>query len=124
MEVESESVSDFPFQSLDVDVEEDTNQLAIKGTILHQSKHKQTIGQEKLKIEDFPLLSDKLKYNLEQMKITELFPVQAHVIPYVLNNENPFSRDICVSAPTGSGKTLTYLLPIMQVLEHTVIDIK
>lgn len=25
-------------------------------------------------------------------------------------------RDVCVSAPTGSGKTLTYVLPIIQVI--------
>ncbi|VDO02765.1 unnamed protein product [Rodentolepis nana] len=49
--------------------------------------------------------------------------VQNSVIPYILDfyeGKGPFyvgqPRDICISAPTGSGKTLSYALPILQLL--------
>ncbi|CAF5071276.1 unnamed protein product, partial [Rotaria sp. Silwood1] len=29
--------------------------------------------------------------------------------------------DICVSSPTGSGKTLTYVIPLLQCIRHRVI---
>lgn len=50
--------------------------------------------------------------------------VQAEVIPAVLESVNSGfligrggyrPRDICVSAPTGSGKTLTFVIPVVQV---------
>lgn len=50
--------------------------------------------------------------------------VQAEVIPAVLQSaSNGYlmgqggyrPRDICVSAPTGSGKTLSFVIPIVQV---------
>lgn len=51
-------------------------------------------------------------------------PVQAEVIPAVLESVNSGlligrggyrPRDICVSAPTGSGKTLVFVIPVIQV---------
>lgn len=50
--------------------------------------------------------------------------VQAEVIPAVLQSaSNGYlmgqggyrPKDICVSAPTGSGKTLSFVIPIVQV---------
>lgn len=51
--------------------------------------------------------------------LTHLFPVQEQVIPFIIKEHQqpqPFRpHDICVSAPTGSGKTLSFVLPIVQV---------
>jgi ATP-dependent RNA helicase DDX51/DBP6 len=57
--------------------------------------------------------------NLSAMGITDFFPVQRSVIPSVIRSHRiPYMqpRDICVSAPTGSGKTIAYSLPILQTL--------
>ena len=51
--------------------------------------------------------------------ITHFSPVQRMVIPKLLSNNEYSSNippDMLVSAPTGSGKTLTYALPVMQTL--------
>ena len=49
--------------------------------------------------------------------------VQSAIIPTILKDYQHFGlytplpvHDICVSAPTGSGKTLIYVLPIIQVI--------
>jgi ATP-dependent RNA helicase DDX51/DBP6 len=57
--------------------------------------------------------------NLLDNNVTKLFPVQKAVIPHILrNNINGFvfTNDICVSAPTGSGKTLSYVVPIVDTI--------
>lgn len=56
-----------------------------------------------------PFLIDKLS----AMNITHFFAVQKAVIPRLLSTNG--CRDLCVSAPTGSGKTISYVLPIVQV---------
>ncbi|XP_008310850.1 ATP-dependent RNA helicase DDX51 [Cynoglossus semilaevis] len=62
--------------------------------------------------------------------IDHFFPVQAEVIPAILENmQNGLligrggykPRDLCVSAPTGSGKTLAFVLPIIQLLMERVV---
>lgn len=50
----------------------------------------------------------------------KLFPVQKHVVPSILssfkNHVFVRPRDVCVSSPTGSGKTMAFALPIVQAL--------
>lgn len=53
--------------------------------------------------------------NITELGFTEFFPVQRELLP-VLSRPRIFGGDLCVSAPTGSGKTLTYVIPIVQVL--------
>jgi ATP-dependent RNA helicase DDX51/DBP6 len=64
-------------------------------------------------------LSKEIVDNLEKAGIEEFFPVQKAVIPLLLFS-NVYScvipHDVCVSAPTGSGKTLSYAIPIIQTL--------
>jgi ATP-dependent RNA helicase DDX51/DBP6 len=60
------------------------------------------------------LLDPQLIRNLTNMKIEKLFPVQKEIIPYLLERK-PLGGDVCISSPTGSGKTLTYTIPIVQV---------
>lgn len=53
--------------------------------------------------------------NIRGMGITSLFPVQTEIIPHIIRRSQ-LGGDICVSAPTGSGKTLTYAIPIIHLL--------
>ncbi|ORE10942.1 P-loop containing nucleoside triphosphate hydrolase protein [Rhizopus microsporus var. microsporus] len=57
-------------------------------------------------------LEPKLYNNLMSMAYTTPTPVQMQSIPIMLNG-----RDIMSCAPTGSGKTMAYLLPIIQDLK-------
>ena len=67
-----------------------------------------------------------LAKNLEREGITEFFPVQRVVVPQMLRNNSRlcvFPRDICASAPTGSGKTVAYVLPILNTLLHDDVKV-
>jgi ATP-dependent RNA helicase DDX51/DBP6 len=60
-----------------------------------------------------------LVQNLERDGFDSFFPIQALVIPDVIASERHAhirAQDICVTAPTGSGKTLSYVLPILNSL--------
>ncbi|ORY79566.1 P-loop containing nucleoside triphosphate hydrolase protein, partial [Protomyces lactucae-debilis] len=64
-------------------------------------------------------LTPRLQENLAKHGFTDAFAVQAALLPVLLERQLPEDRqDVLVSAPTGSGKTITYALPILQVL-HT-----
>ncbi|CAK1544632.1 unnamed protein product [Leptosia nina] len=69
---------------------------------------------------DQPWLHSTLKETLANEGVTHLFPVQEQVIPFILKEQGLpaplWPHDICVSAPTGSGKTLSFVLPIIQTL--------
>ncbi|VDO01429.1 unnamed protein product, partial [Rodentolepis nana] len=76
-----------------------------------------------VKIKELHRFDRVLLKNLKRMGIKRLFPIQDSVIPYILDfyegkgpNYVGQPRDICISAPTGSGKTLSYALPILQLL--------
>ncbi|GAA5905577.1 hypothetical protein JCM8208_005775 [Rhodotorula glutinis] len=65
-----------------------------------------------------------------EMGVEEWFAVQTAVLPFLLPASaippalySPFNppRDVCVSAPTGSGKTLSYVVPIVETLQHRVV---
>ncbi|CRK97797.1 CLUMA_CG011176, isoform A [Clunio marinus] len=79
-------------------------------------------------IASFDYLCETLKKNLKSMKIVNLFPVQETLIPWILHVNKmppPFRpRDACVSAVTGSGKTLSYALPIVQHIFDTRTNCK
>ncbi|XP_028336498.1 ATP-dependent RNA helicase DDX51, partial [Physeter macrocephalus] len=76
-------------------------------------------------IEDIPEVHPDLRKRLRAQGISFYFPVQAAVIPALLESTASgflVSRggcrpsDICVSAPTGSGKTLAFVIPVVQAL--------
>ena len=58
------------------------------------------------------------------LSIKHLFPVQSKVIPYLIEQNHSHSPippgDLCVSSPTGSGKTLTYVVPLIQCIRRHV----
>ncbi|NXT82884.1 DDX51 helicase, partial [Zapornia atra] len=81
-------------------------------------------------IRDVPGIHPRLLKKLQVNGIESFFPVQAEVIPAVLQSAaNGYlvgqggyrPKDICVSAPTGSGKTLSFVIPIVQVLIDRVV---
>lgn len=57
--------------------------------------------------------------------ITHWFPVQRSLIPLLLQTRHSSSTtspgDICVSALTGSGKTYSYVIPILMTLHARII---
>ncbi|KAF3907458.1 hypothetical protein ABW21_db0208929 [Orbilia brochopaga] len=67
----------------------------------------------------------RLLERLEDLKITHAFPVQSALLPLLLPTAHqPPSlprSDLLVSAATGSGKTLSYLLPILASLQNRAI---
>ena len=85
------------------------------------------VSSNKTSLQNINYLHDNTKNNLTKKHIKDLFPVQATVIPYVLNdharilNKKFHPHDICVQAPTGSGKTLAYVLPIIELLSHFTV---
>ena len=55
---------------------------------------------------------------LQRSGLKRFFPIQLDVVPAILAAERSACSafgDVCVSAPTGSGKTIAYALPIVQV---------
>lgn len=71
---------------------------------------------------------DTIQRNLKSMNIKNLFPVQEKLIPWILDAHKkpiPFRpRDVCVSAVTGSGKTLSYAIPIVQHIMENRMECK
>lgn len=54
---------------------------------------------------------------LQDRGYQEAFAVQSTVIPLLLSGPKEHSGDLCISAATGSGKTLSYVLPLVTALE-------
>ncbi|XP_076819227.1 ATP-dependent RNA helicase DDX51-like isoform X2 [Clavelina lepadiformis] len=78
--------------------------------------------------EPFKGIDEVLVKNLHKMGIKRFFPVQRCLIPAILRDTkfgvgiSTFRpNDICVSAPTGSGKTIAFALPIVQSLFRRVV---
>ena len=92
-------------------------------SIINTSSSKTNI---EIKLGDVDFLSQNTINNLKKMSIEHLFPVQSHVVPTVMDlvcNKKPCfpCRDICVQSPTGSGKTLTYVLPVIEAMSKNII---
>ncbi|KAL3467955.1 P-loop containing nucleoside triphosphate hydrolase protein [Aspergillus heterothallicus] len=62
-------------------------------------------------------IEPKLLRALEDNGYKEAFAVQSAVIPLLLKGPRNHDGDLCVSAATGSGKTLSYVLPLVTELE-------
>ncbi|KAI5166349.1 ATP-dependent RNA helicase DDX51 [Manis pentadactyla] len=88
------------------------------------------VTEDLVPVEDIPEVHPDLQRKLRAHGISSYFPVQAAVIPAVLESlTNGFlvgrggyqPRDLCVSAPTGSGKTLAFVIPVVQALLHRAV---
>ncbi|XP_077015637.1 ATP-dependent RNA helicase DDX51 isoform X3 [Tamandua tetradactyla] len=87
-------------------------------------------NQDLVPIQDLPEVHPELRRKLQAQGIASYFPVQAVVIPALLQSAaSGFlvgrggyrPSDLCVSAPTGSGKTLAFVIPVVQALMHRVV---
>lgn len=76
-----------------------------------------TPADERTKFADLGIEHDLLK-NLENNGYKEAFAVQSAVIPLLLKGPRNHPGDLCISAATGSGKTLSYVLPLVTALEQ------
>ena len=68
-----------------------------------------------------PIITKNLMDDSSKQPITDFFPVQMDVIPILLRqNHHKYlePRDLCVSAPTGSGKTIAFAVPIIHTIEN------
>uniref|UniRef100_A0A8C0P4B4 ATP-dependent RNA helicase n=1 Tax=Canis lupus familiaris TaxID=9615 RepID=A0A8C0P4B4_CANLF len=84
-----------------------------------------SVTEDLVPIEDIPEVHPDMQKKLQAHGISSYFPVQAAVIPTLLESiANGFlvarggyrPSDLCVSAPTGSGKTLAFVIPVVQAL--------
>ncbi|KAJ6121192.1 Helicase C-terminal [Penicillium sp. IBT 18751x] len=78
---------------------------------------RRTSTKERAKFSDLGIKPD-LLHILDERGYKEAFAVQSAVIPLLLDNSNNYHPgDVCVSAATGSGKTLSYVLPLVSSLK-------
>ncbi|XP_005336426.2 ATP-dependent RNA helicase DDX51 isoform X1 [Ictidomys tridecemlineatus] len=91
---------------------------------------RKNVTEDLVPIENIPEVHPDLQKQLRAHGISAYFPVQAAVIPALLESVASgflVSRggyqpsDLCVSAPTGSGKTLAFVIPVVQALMHRVV---
>ncbi|KAK2762333.1 ATP-dependent RNA helicase ddx51 [Arachnomyces sp. PD_36] len=62
-------------------------------------------------------IHSKLLSNLAEGGYSEAFAIQSALIPLLLRGPNRHLGDVCISAATGSGKTMAYALPLIANLE-------
>ncbi len=93
-----------------------------ENTKVHSPELENALRLSKLPIKDVAKLWNLAPFlvrNLEEDDYNSFFPIQALVIPDVIASERHAhirNRDVCVSAPTGSGKTLSFVLPVLNSL--------
>uniref|UniRef100_A0A8D1NSH0 ATP-dependent RNA helicase n=1 Tax=Sus scrofa TaxID=9823 RepID=A0A8D1NSH0_PIG len=88
------------------------------------------VTEGQVPIEDIPEVHPDLQKKLHAQGISSYFPVQAAVIPallestacgFLVSRGGYRPSDLCVSAPTGSGKTLAFVIPVVQALLHRAV---
>ncbi|XP_074061325.1 ATP-dependent RNA helicase DDX51 isoform X2 [Macrotis lagotis] len=94
------------------------------------SRVQKSVKDDLIPIQDIPGIHPCLQKKLKTNGILSYFPVQAAVIPallesaahgFLVGRAGYQPSDICVSAPTGSGKTLSFVIPVIQVLLERVV---
>jgi superfamily II DNA/RNA helicase len=66
----------------------------------------------------FSSVNSKLLASLASHNITSPSNIQSKVIPLLLNN-----KSLIIASETGSGKTIAYLLPILNALSESKMDL-
>ncbi|XP_045390030.1 ATP-dependent RNA helicase DDX51 [Lemur catta] len=94
------------------------------------SRVRKDITEGLVPIEDIPEVHPDLQKQLRAQGVSSYFPVQAAVIPALLESAaggflvgrgGYRPSDLCVSAPTGSGKTLAFVIPVVQALLRRIV---
>ncbi|KAI3635820.1 hypothetical protein MIR68_006458 [Amoeboaphelidium protococcarum] len=86
--------------------------------------------KESLKVSDIEYLHPYLVKALQQLGFVHLFPVQLAVLDQTWNTDtdndinSALTSDILISAPTGSGKSLAYILPMLNYILHDPFAMK
>ncbi|KAJ5100075.1 hypothetical protein N7532_007076 [Penicillium argentinense] len=75
-----------------------------------------TSTEDRTKFSELGIKEDLLRI-LTQNNYKEAFAVQSAVIPLLLDGDRHHPGDLCISAATGSGKTLSYVVPLVTSLE-------
>ncbi|KAI3633368.1 hypothetical protein MIR68_008315 [Amoeboaphelidium protococcarum] len=90
-----------------------------------------TGDKESLKVSDIEYLHPCLVKALQQLGFDHLFPVQLAVLEQTWRNtdndndiNSALTSDILISAPTGSGKSLAYILPMLNYILHDPFTMK
>lgn len=71
-------------------------------------------------------LHPSVRRGLKHLGIESLFPVQEACIPLIVDSffsAGDLDFDLCVSVPTGQGKTLSYLIPIVHCLTNRRVPV-
>jgi len=66
-------------------------------------------------------VSQKVEESLQKKGFKHAFAVQAALLPYLLPGKSHQDGDFLVSAATGSGKTLSYVLPMVENISHNQV---
>ena len=69
-------------------------------------------------------IDSRIVHGLKQNNIKRFFSIQRKSLPYILRgdeNRTGKHEDVCVSAPTGSGKTLIFVISTLQMLLDRVL---
>ncbi|KAI9481664.1 MAG: P-loop containing nucleoside triphosphate hydrolase protein [Benjaminiella poitrasii] len=71
-------------------------------------------------------LSSPIVERCQSLGLSSFFAVQKAVIPVFLRRKTLYDTkrvpgDLCISAPTGSGKTMAYVLPIVDILSKRIV---
>nr|ODN95988.1 ATP-dependent RNA helicase DDX51/DBP6 [Cryptococcus depauperatus CBS 7855] len=77
-------------------------------------------------LEDATFIDQSLSVSVDDFEMERKEEVQAAILPYLLPLRLvplPYStlHDYLISAPTGSGKTLTYAIPIIEILSQRTV---
>lgn len=87
-----------------------------------------SLPMERVAGKEYWNLSPFLIQNLQNNDcVKNFFPIQSIVISHLLFSSHSINgrpRDICVSSPTGSGKTLCYVLPVLNSLYKSSLETK
>lgn len=82
------------------------------------------LGANEYQVDCLSHLLDLKVLEVCKQSIENFFPVQRAAIPVILDvltcNNFHRGRDVCVSSATGSGKTLSFIIPIIQTLVNRV----
>ncbi|CAM9310364.1 unnamed protein product, partial [Scytosiphon promiscuus] len=66
-----------------------------------------------------PSLSHEVLEVVKEMGFESMTPVQAATIPLFLSN-----KDVCVEAVTGSGKTVSFVVPVIEMILRREVELK